>query len=163
MYKDGARPLSAYDLGVQALGPLPRAVFLLHRLDDLPYGQIAARLSIEVPVVEACIASALVTIAQVLAGEQPSGPQPPVIAGAEAILFREYTACRARRAICATLHVVQSGAPQTPPNTVKRWPGLAGRWLRLTAPPFQYRRNVSHHETFDEWLRHRGDHHHDCG
>lgn len=63
MSEEEKRLLAAYEAAMQALSPLPRAVFLLHRLDGWAYGQIGARLSIDQKLVTACLARALAGLA----------------------------------------------------------------------------------------------------
>jgi hypothetical protein len=54
-----AATLVAFETAVEALPPLTRVVFLLHRVDDLSYDAIARRLSIGIPAVESGLADAL--------------------------------------------------------------------------------------------------------
>ena len=44
---------------LELLPGLPRAVFLLNRIDDLDYGQIGFRLGIGIEMVERCFAEAI--------------------------------------------------------------------------------------------------------
>ena len=60
---------AAYAAAMARLPVLTRVIYLLHRIDDLPYGEIAARLSIEIATVEACVAEALAMIDAMLDGE----------------------------------------------------------------------------------------------
>ncbi|MDO6416093.1 sigma factor-like helix-turn-helix DNA-binding protein [Sphingomonas sp. BIUV-7] len=57
-----------------SLDPLTRNVFLAHRLDDLPYGNIAAALDISIADVERRMAKAIYTLAKELdeAEKRPS-------------------------------------------------------------------------------------------
>ena len=155
MSKDEARVRALYLAAVQALSPLPRAVFLLHRIDDLPYGEISNRLSIDVPVVIACFARALVNIARSLEPSQPFGPEPAIVAEAEAILMKEYLRCRAGWALHRTLHPPKPVESEVLSERPGRWFSVLGRWLghqrkgpekRVAPPPFR---------SFDEWLRER--------
>lgn len=57
---------SVYRAAVDALPPLTRAVFLLHRLDGLGYGEIAMLLRIDTDDVTSHIAEALVRIDRAL-------------------------------------------------------------------------------------------------
>jgi len=79
--------LAAYEAAVDALTPLPRIVFLLHRVDDLSYRAIADLLSLNRAMIETCMAHALKTIACHVDGR--SGPQtvPEPILRAEAALL----------------------------------------------------------------------------
>lgn len=63
--------LAVYEAAVDELPPFTRLVFLLHRVDDLSYKEIANRLAIEVRAVECCIAEALVMIGTFVDGETP--------------------------------------------------------------------------------------------
>ena len=63
--------LALYEAAVDELPPLTRLVFLLHRVDDLSYQQIADRLTITTQAVECCIAEALVMIRAFVDGETP--------------------------------------------------------------------------------------------
>jgi len=65
-------PKTPYEAAVDALPPLPRAVFLMHRRDERGYQDIADRLDIDIPTVEACLAEALTMIAAILDGETPT-------------------------------------------------------------------------------------------
>jgi DNA-directed RNA polymerase specialized sigma24 family protein len=82
--------LAAYEAAVDALTPLPRIVFLLHRVDDLSYRAIADLLSLDRAMIETCMAHALKTIACHVDGR--SGPQtvPEPILRAEAALLRRH-------------------------------------------------------------------------
>jgi len=64
MHNDQARLRAAYEVAMQALSPLPRAAFLLCRVDDLSYREIGQRLSIPPAVVEQCIALTLFSFSQ---------------------------------------------------------------------------------------------------
>lgn len=91
--------LAAYEAAVAALTPLPRAVFLMYRVDELPYRQIATRLGLDIPEVEACIAHAICTIARLVDGDAVGDDTPELIATAEARLFERFRAslaCRTR-------------------------------------------------------------------
>lgn len=48
---------------LDTLETLPRAVFLLHRIDALDYGEIAWRLGIGIDEVERCVARAMLVLA----------------------------------------------------------------------------------------------------
>lgn len=63
--------LALYEAAVDELPPLTRLAFLLHRVDDLSYEQIADRLAIETRAVECCIAEALVMIGLFVDGDTP--------------------------------------------------------------------------------------------
>ena len=155
MCDDKAHLRGAYCAAVQSLSPLVRAVFLLHRIDGLPYEQIGDRLSIEKPVVMACFARALVNIARSLEPSQPFGPEPAIVAEAEAILLKEYLRRRAGWALHRTLHPPQMEEGEVESEMLGHWFGSLRQWLahklkgpegRYAQPPFR---------SFDEWLRER--------
>lgn len=86
--------LALYEAAVDELPPLTRLVFLLHRVDDLSYGQIADRLAIETRAVECCIAEALVMIGAFVDGDTPRRWRRKPLAQAETEL------CQRHRAYC---------------------------------------------------------------
>jgi len=162
MHNDEACLRAAYEVAVQALSPLPRAVFLLCRLDDLSYREIGERLSIAPAVVEECIALTLFSFSQLWRGQPPDRSKKPMIIEAEAALFQEYrTYCG--QAIMALVPV----APETSNHSAcgKHDRGIIQsphRWTLgirnyLTHCIRQKRRPASLPETktFDEWLRSR--------
>lgn len=53
-----------YACAVAALAPLPRAVFLMNRVDDLSYCEIGRRLGLDVATVEASMIDALGKVAR---------------------------------------------------------------------------------------------------
>lgn len=57
-----AEILAQLELAMDLLWPLARRVFLMHRVDDMPYGEIADCIGIDTRVVERCIADALISI-----------------------------------------------------------------------------------------------------
>ena len=63
----GADPpaLDQLDLAMELLWPLARRVFLMHRVDELPYGVIATIADVDVATVERCIADALWSVRMV--------------------------------------------------------------------------------------------------
>lgn len=63
----GADPsvLDQLDLAMVLLWPFARRVFLMHRIDDLPYGVIATAVDVDVATVELCIADALWSVRMV--------------------------------------------------------------------------------------------------
>lgn len=63
----GADPsvLDQLDLAMVLLWPFARRVFLMHRVDDLPYGVIATAVDVDVATVERCIADALWSVRMV--------------------------------------------------------------------------------------------------
>lgn len=77
-----------YRIAFDAMPPLTRLIFVLHRFDDLSYGEIGERLSIDIDTVTDCIAEALTTMLAALNGEVPSRLNQPEaaarIAAAEA-------------------------------------------------------------------------------
>lgn len=52
-------------LAMDLLWPLARRVFLMNRVDDMPYGEIADRVGLDVGAVERCIVDALISIRKV--------------------------------------------------------------------------------------------------
>ena len=63
----GADPpvLDQLDLAMILLWPFARRVFLMHRVDDLPYEAIAKAVDVDVATVECCIADALWSVRMV--------------------------------------------------------------------------------------------------
>ncbi|MGH6616713.1 sigma factor-like helix-turn-helix DNA-binding protein [Sphingomonas sp.] len=117
--------LALYEEAVDRLPPLSRVVFLLHRVDDLSYVEIADGLSITIPVVEACIVEALSVICATV-DRTMYRPRPrQLIAEAEATLHHRYRAHCHRRL-----------------NEV----GIAGWTLRVI------RRVTGKRPTFEQWL-----------
>ena len=57
--------LDQLDLAMDLLWPLARRVFLMHRVDELPYGVIAIAIDIDVATVERCVADALLSVRMV--------------------------------------------------------------------------------------------------
>lgn len=57
-----AGELERVEFAIAMLWPLAREVFLLHRINDLSYAEIADLLRIEISTVEICIADALLSI-----------------------------------------------------------------------------------------------------
>lgn len=89
--------LALYEAAVDQLPPLTRLVFLLHRVDDLPYEQIADRLAIESRAVECCIAEALVMIRAFVDGDTPRRWRRKPLAQAETELRQRHRAyCESR-------------------------------------------------------------------
>lgn len=64
-----ASELDKAELAIALLWPLARRVFLMHRVDDLPYTVIARQLHIDVATVELCIADALRSVGAVRRGD----------------------------------------------------------------------------------------------
>ena len=87
-----AERLAAYRKAVDRLPVLTRVIFLLVRLDDLSYGEIARRLSIDAQAVESCLVEALGMIRIMLDGAEPRRRNDPRIALAEADLHRRHRA-----------------------------------------------------------------------
>ena len=79
----------AFETAVAALPPLVRMVFLLHRVDDLPYDEIARRLSIGVAAVESGLADAIYRICCTLNGDTPKRAMQEPLANANALLSPE--------------------------------------------------------------------------
>lgn len=63
---EASQMMDAYQRAVDALAPRTREVFLLHRVDELSYKEIAARLGISTRTVEWHIAEALVRVRRML-------------------------------------------------------------------------------------------------
>lgn len=82
--------LAVYEAAVAQLPPLTRVVFLLHRVDDLPYRQIADRLGIETRAVECGIAEAIMMIATFVDGDTPQRWRREPLARAETELRRRH-------------------------------------------------------------------------
>jgi DNA-directed RNA polymerase specialized sigma24 family protein len=82
--------LAAYAAAVDRLPVVSRVIFLLHRVDDLSYGQIAQRLSISSQSVQACVAEALGMIATIMDGDTPRRWRAKDIAPVEKELRRRY-------------------------------------------------------------------------
>jgi DNA-directed RNA polymerase specialized sigma24 family protein len=61
---------SEFGAAIDTLPPVTRAVFVLHRT-HLSYGEVAERLSIGIPAIEACIAEALFMLGAIMDGEEP--------------------------------------------------------------------------------------------
>ena len=57
--------LDQLDLAMDLLWPFARRVFLMHRVDELPYGAIAIVLDVDTAAVERCIADALWSVRMV--------------------------------------------------------------------------------------------------
>ena len=89
--------LAVYEAAVDELPPLTRLVFLLHRVDNLSYREIANRLAIEVRAVECCIAEALVMIGTFVDGETPRRWRRKPLAQAETELRQRHRAYCERR------------------------------------------------------------------
>ncbi|RJG55863.1 hypothetical protein D0Z70_07450 [Sphingobium terrigena] len=122
-----ARMLALYEDAIDRLPPLSRIVFLLHRVDDLAYTEIAGRLSITVAVVEACMIEALSVICATV-DRRPYRPRPrALIAEAEAVLRERHRHSRAQRSRT---------------NGVASWRTLRIFRPAAHAPP-----------TFEQWLR----------
>ncbi|MFA5966667.1 MAG: sigma-70 region 4 domain-containing protein [Sphingomonas sp.] len=96
-----AATLVALETAVEALPPLTRAVFLLHRVDDLSYDTIAHRLLIGVSAVESGLADALYRLCCTLDGDTTERAMPETLADAHALLSRRY-----RRYCEGRLHVL---------------------------------------------------------
>ena len=63
----GADPpvLDQLDLAMDLLWPFARRVFLMHRVDELPYGVIAIAVDVDVATVQRCVADALLSVRMV--------------------------------------------------------------------------------------------------
>lgn len=85
-----AASLVALETAVEALPPLTRVVFLLHRVDELSYAAIARRLSISVLAVECGVADALYRLCCTLDGETAERAMPEALADESALLRRRY-------------------------------------------------------------------------
>lgn len=89
--------LALYEAAVDKLPPLTRLVFLLHRVDDLSYGEIADRLVITTRAVECCIAEALVMIGACVDGDTPRRWRRKPLAPAETELRQRHRVYCERR------------------------------------------------------------------
>lgn len=85
-----AATLVAFETAIEALPPLTRLVFLLHRVEGLSYDAIARRLSIGVPAVESGLADALYRLCCTLDGDTAERAMPKALANAHALLSRRY-------------------------------------------------------------------------
>ncbi|MFD1104226.1 sigma factor-like helix-turn-helix DNA-binding protein [Sphingobium olei] len=85
-----AETLALYEAALDRLPPLSCVVFLLHRVDELSYVEIAERLSIMVAAVEACIVEALLVICATVDGREHRQRPLEVIAEAEAALHERH-------------------------------------------------------------------------
>ncbi|CAN5374755.1 hypothetical protein BH09PSE3_BH09PSE3_23750 [soil metagenome] len=94
--KHDTERLVAYRAAVDRLPVLTRVVFLLHRVDDLSYTEIADRLAISIDAVEGFIAEALLMLYLMLEGETPRRRENAHVAAAEVSLRQRY------RAYCET-------------------------------------------------------------
>ena len=63
--------MAIYRRTLDAMPERTRIVFLLHRVDELPYREIAVRLGISIPAVQKHVAKALERIATALQVEVP--------------------------------------------------------------------------------------------
>ncbi|MDT7531131.1 hypothetical protein OVY29_20920 [Sphingopyxis sp. SE2] len=57
--------LEQLELAMDLLWPFARRVFLMHRVDELPYGVIAIAVDVDVATVERCVADALYSVRMV--------------------------------------------------------------------------------------------------
>lgn len=88
---------AAYDAAVARLPVVTRVIFLMHRVDDLSYAEIAHRLSIGNSAVQACVAEALGMIDAMLDGDMPRRWRSVDIAPVESDLRRRYrVSCQER-------------------------------------------------------------------
>lgn len=173
---------AAYDAAVARLPVVTRVIFLMHRVDDLSYAEIACRLSISDSAVQACVAEALGMIAAMLDGDVPRRWRNAEIAPAESDLCRRYRAsCQER--LRALGHseplawdserdddlIVNIAFLQTLPAPVletfllSRVDGLNYQRIakRMSTLPFIVRRRMLHMVraldrqpmTFEQWLR----------
>ena len=173
MHNDQACLRAAYETAMQALSPLPRAVFLLRRLDDLSYKEIGERLSIAPAVVEECVALTLFCFSVLWRGQAPARSMSPMIIEAEAALFQEYRADCAR-VIVATVHASpetsnEAGGKQRDRDIIpfpQRCILRIRNWLMRSRWRNWKPRTLHKAMTFDEWLRNRTDsenwHHDPC-
>lgn len=84
--------LATYQAAVDRLPVLTRTVFLLHRVDDLSYTEIADRLAISIDAVEGIVAEALLMLYLMLEGETLRRRENAHVAAAEADLRQRYRA-----------------------------------------------------------------------
>lgn len=125
MTDDEMRLLAIYEIAVSALTPLPRAAYLMWRVDDLPHREIAARLTMGLTLAQTCMAHALGVIADLIDDLAPP-PTPARVMEAEAALLNLFRVhCR---------NTISGGAKDAPPRISGQ-----GMLKRVTS--------------FDEWLR----------
>ena len=119
-----AATLVALETAVEALPPLTRAVFLLHRVGDLSYDAIACRLSIGIRAVESGLADARYRLCCTLNGDTVERAMPQPLAEANASLSRRY-----RRAAINTEWPWCAKFVNKGPNCVRR-PGTSRAFER---------------------------------
>lgn len=85
-----AATLVALETAVDALPPLTRVLFLLLRVDDASYDDLACRFSIESAAVESGLADGLYRLCSTLDGDTAMGAMPAPLAEANAKLRRRY-------------------------------------------------------------------------
>lgn len=97
--------LALYETAVDRLPPLTRLVFLLSRVDDLSYRQIADRVGIETRAVECGLAEALMMIAIFLDGDTPRRWRRRPLAQAETDLRLRHRAYCERKLRRLRIHI----------------------------------------------------------
>lgn len=127
---DSASLIAAYEDAILTLTPLARAIFLMHRVDDLTYREIAARLAVDIALVEDCMVHALTSVARTVDCDAPPSEPPAPIAATEAALLKQYLACSATMG--------NARARRRPPDWIdRRIFGTAksfDQWLRVGRP-----------------------------
>lgn len=95
MAKDREAQLAAFWDGVEALTPLPRAVYLMSGFDEKSYAEIAAWLDVDADVVRAAMIHAICVVAEAVRNQVPAYERPANVRKAEAALLRRYEQCQA--------------------------------------------------------------------
>jgi hypothetical protein len=139
--------VEAYRTAFDALPPLTRLIFALHRFDGLPYDEIGEQLAIDIDTVTDFIAEALTMISAALDGATPSRfdlPQAAVCIAAVEASMSPSLICDAwhRRVATATMPHQQRGrasgsTPAAQPQPEGRVAGLRrsiGRALQRLRP-----------------------------
>jgi hypothetical protein len=146
------RSVEAYRAAFDALPPLTRLIFALHRFDDLSYAEIGEQLAIDIDTVMDFVAEALAMMVTILDGAPPSRlglPQAAArIAAAEARIPPPLI-CDAwhRRGATATMPHQQRGrasgsTPAAQPQPAGRtagWRRSIGRALQRLRPCQRFR------------------------
>ena len=144
-----ARALAAYETAVSALTPLPRAAYLMCLVDDLSYGEIAARLVIDAELMEECMAHAIAVIACLIDGQIPELETPAPIVEAEAALLRRY---RSYYAVVIDELDFRGQEPSGSVPAAADRKGIRSRTARIGSRP-RTRPVVRSAKSFYEWLR----------
>jgi hypothetical protein len=114
---------------VEAFSPLPRAIFLLHKIKRITHAEIAERLDITQVVVECSIAHVLTSIVRIREGKAPQPCIYPNVEIAEAKLRAAFQIDQAAWKTASSLNGLGGS------RTLRAWGG---------------------HTDFDAWLWHQG-------